>query len=78
MGQPRLFIDSLDGRILGARETWQGAAAGHIVQAQFLLHSGCILGLPGRILNSATGLVVAMLPVTGVYSSGPTPAPAWC
>jgi len=36
------------------------------VQAQFPVHSGRILGLPGRILISVMGLVVAMLSVTGV------------
>jgi uncharacterized iron-regulated membrane protein len=36
------------------------------VQAQFPLHSGRIVGLPGRILISIMGLVVAALSVTGV------------
>jgi uncharacterized iron-regulated membrane protein len=36
------------------------------MQAQFPLHSGRILGLPGRILISIMGLVVAMLSVTGI------------
>ena len=36
------------------------------MQAQFPLHSGRILGLPGRILISTMGLVVAALSVTGV------------
>jgi uncharacterized iron-regulated membrane protein len=36
------------------------------MQAQFPLRSGRILGLPGRILQSAMGLVVAALSVTGV------------
>ena len=45
---------------------WQGTAADIFVQAQFPLHSGRILGLPGRILISLMGLVVAALSVTGV------------
>jgi hypothetical protein len=36
------------------------------LQAQFPLHSGRILGLPGRIFVSATGLLVPMLSVTGI------------
>ena len=36
------------------------------MQAQFPLHSGRILGLPGRILVSLLGLAVAMLSLTGV------------
>ena len=45
---------------------WNGTAADIFVQAQFPLHSGRILGLPGRILISVMGLVVAALSVTGV------------
>ncbi len=43
-----------------------GTAADIFVQLQFPLHSGRILGLPGRILMSFMGLLVAMLSVTGV------------
>lgn len=67
VGHRRLYLDGLDGRILGQREPWKGTAADIFVQAQFPLHSGRILGIPGRILISAMGLVVAMLSVTGVY-----------
>lgn len=66
-GHRRLFLDGTDGRLLGERQPWHGSAADIFVQAQFPLHSGRILGLPGRILISAMGLVVAMLSVTGVY-----------
>jgi uncharacterized iron-regulated membrane protein len=52
--------------LLGDRQPWKGTAADLFVQAQFPLHSGRILGLPGRILISAMGLVVAILSVTGV------------
>lgn len=54
------------GRYLGDRQPWKGTAADIFIQAQFPLHSGRILGLPGRILISVTGLIVAMLSVTGV------------
>lgn len=67
VGHRTLFLDSTDGRILGDRQPWKGTAADLFVQAQFPLHSGRILGLPGRILISFTGAVVAMLSVTGVY-----------
>ena len=36
------------------------------MQAQFPLHSGRIVGLPGRIFVSFMGAVVAMLSVTGI------------
>ncbi len=67
VGHKRLYYDGADGRLLGERLPWKGTAADIFVQAQFPLHSGRILGLPGRILISVMGLVIAMLSVTGVY-----------
>ena len=66
VGPPVLYFDGGDGRLVGDRQPWKGTAADIFVQAQFPLHSGRILGLPGRILISAMGVVVAMLSVTGV------------
>ncbi len=65
VGPPYLYYDGA-GKLLGERKPWQGTAADIFVQAQFPLHSGRILGLPGRILISLMGIVVAMLSVTGV------------
>lgn len=67
VGHKRLYYDGQDGRYLGDRLPWTGTVADIFVQAQFPLHSGRILGLPGRILISAMGLLVAMLSATGVY-----------
>jgi len=66
VGHKRLYYDAQDGRYLGDRQPWKGTAADIFLQAQFPLHSGRILGLPGRILISAMGLVVAMLSFTGI------------
>lgn len=66
VGPARLYIDGMTGELLGARIPWQGTAADLFVQAQFPLHSGRILGLPGRIAISVMGLVAAALSVTGV------------
>jgi uncharacterized iron-regulated membrane protein len=66
VGPARLYYDGADGRYLGDRQPWVGTAADIFVQAQFPVHSGRILGLPGRILISLMGLVVAGLSVTGV------------
>lgn len=66
VGPAMLFYDGRDGRLLGDEQPWVGTAADIFVQAQFPIHSGRILGLPGRILISLMGLVVAMLSVTGV------------
>jgi len=61
-----LYVDAHDGTIIGDEEPWKGTAADIFLQAQFPVHSGRILGLPGRILISLMGLVIAMLSVTGI------------
>ncbi|KRA60468.1 peptidase [Caulobacter sp. Root655] len=66
VGPPYLYYDGKTGALLGDSQPWVGTAADIFVQAQFPLHSGRILGIPGRILISATGVVVAALSVTGV------------
>jgi uncharacterized iron-regulated membrane protein len=66
VGHKTLYYDGADGRYLGDSQPWRGTAADLFVQAQFPLHSGRILGLPGRILISLMGVVVAVLSVTGV------------
>ena len=66
VGPAYLYYNGADGKLLGERLPWKGTAADIFVQAQFPLHSGRILGLPGRILISIMGAVVAMLSVTGV------------
>tara|TARA_R110002110_G_scaffold278023_2_gene493294 strand:- start:2995 stop:4251 length:1257 start_codon:yes stop_codon:yes gene_type:complete len=66
VGHKALYFDGHSGEYLGDFIPWQGTAADIFVQAQFPLHSGRILGLPGRILISVMGVVVAMLSITGV------------
>ncbi|WNO08281.1 PepSY-associated TM helix domain-containing protein [Teredinibacter sp. KSP-S5-2] len=66
VGHNAIFFDGHDGRVLGDWVPWRGTAADLFVQAQFPLHSGRILGLPGRILISIMGVVIAMLSITGV------------
>ena len=66
VGHKAIYIDSTSGEYLGDWLPWKGTAADLFVQAQFPLHSGRILGLPGRILISLMGIVVAMLSITGV------------
>ncbi len=66
MPHKRLFYDAGDGRFIGMRKPWKGSGADIFIQAQFPVHSGRILGLPGRIMISAMGIVVAILSVTGV------------
>ena len=66
VGPPILYYDGVRGGLIGDRQPWKGTPADLFVQAQFPLHSGRILGLPGRILISAMGLVVAALSITGL------------
>ncbi|MEP6605787.1 MAG: PepSY-associated TM helix domain-containing protein, partial [Nitrosospira sp.] len=66
LGNPSLYFDGQDGSPAGDRVPGTGSAGDIFMQAQFPLHSGRILGLPGRIFISAMGLLVATLSVTGV------------
>lgn len=66
LGVKTLYYDGQDGRFLGERLPWEGTAADIFNQLQFPIHSGRILGIPGRILISVMGLAVAMLSITGI------------
>jgi uncharacterized iron-regulated membrane protein len=66
MGLANLYIDGDTGRVLSQNVPWRGSAADVFVQLQLPLHSGRILGMPGRIYMSVMGLVVTMLSITGI------------
>lgn len=66
LGNAWLYFDGRDGSAAGGVIPGTGSAGDIFLQAQFPLHSGRILGLPGRVLISAMGLVVAMLSATGL------------
>lgn len=66
LGRPWIYLDSQSGQVIGDRVPGRGSAGDLFLQAQLPLHTGRIIGLPGRILMSALGLVTAMLSVTGV------------
>jgi uncharacterized iron-regulated membrane protein len=66
LGNPSLYFDGKTGAPAGLKIPGTGSAGDIFMQAQFPLHSGRILGLPGRIFISAMGLLVAMLSITGV------------
>lgn len=66
VGPPILYFDGQDAKPVGQWLPWTGTAADIFVQAQFPLHSGRILGIPGRIIVSLIGVIVAALSVTGV------------
>lgn len=66
LGFEQVFLDADTGQLKGRRGYDSGTSADKFLAWQFPLHSGQILGLPGRVLICITGLVVAMLSVTGV------------
>lgn len=66
LGVPYLYFSAADGRILAESIPGQGTRGDVFMQAMFPLHNGNIAGLPGRILIAISGVLVAVLSVTGV------------
>ncbi|MEP6504124.1 MAG: PepSY-associated TM helix domain-containing protein [Betaproteobacteria bacterium] len=66
LGNPWLYVDMRSGAIVSADVPGSGSAGDIFLQAMFPLHSGRIIGLPGRILMSLMGAAVAMFSATGV------------
>lgn len=66
LGNPWLYFDGRTGAPVGANVPGTGSAGDIFLQAQFPLHSGRMFGMPGRVLVSFLGLLVATLSVTGV------------
>lgn len=65
LGNSWLYFDATTGQPAGQKIPGQGSAGDLFLQAQFPLHSGRIIGIPGRIIISLLGLVVAALSLTG-------------
>jgi uncharacterized iron-regulated membrane protein len=66
LGNVWIYCDATTGRQVGAILPGRGSAGDIFLQAQFPVHSGRILGLPGRIVITLTGLMVALLSATGL------------
>ena len=66
LGNAWVYYDGLDGTYAGDWVPGTGSAGDLFLQAQFPLHSGRILGVPGRVLMTGMGLGVAALSATGV------------
>jgi uncharacterized iron-regulated membrane protein len=66
LGNPWLYLDGKSGEFVAADIPGRGSAGDLFMQLQFPLHSGRIIGVPGRIFVSLLGLLVAVLSVTGV------------
>jgi uncharacterized iron-regulated membrane protein len=65
-GPAAIYIATDTGRVLTTERGGEGKAGDVIDALVYPIHSGQIAGLPGRILICLSGLVVAMLSVTGV------------
>ena len=66
-GPSNIFVSGADGRIRSVEEAGDGKAGDMVARLMFPIHSGQLAGLPGRILICVTGLVIALLSITGVY-----------
>lgn len=66
LGNAWLYFDGQSAELLGEHLPGAGSAGDIFHQLQYPLHSGQILGLPGRVAICLTGLAVATLSITGV------------
>lgn len=66
LGNPWLYLDARTGEPVGADIPGAGSAGDIFLQAMFPIHSGRILGWPGRVVISLLGLAVATFSATGV------------
>jgi uncharacterized iron-regulated membrane protein len=66
LGNPWVYLDAATGAVAGVDVPGRGSWGDVFLQSMFPLHSGRIAGVPGRVLVSALGALVAMLSVTGV------------
>lgn len=67
LGNPWLYYDARSGQPAGDSVPGTGSAGDIFMQSMFPLHSGRIIGLPGRVLMSLAGVVIAAFSATGVY-----------
>jgi uncharacterized iron-regulated membrane protein len=66
LGNRWLYFDAQDGTPAGADLPGHGSAGDVFLAAQFPIHSGRLLGTPGRVLVSLLGVAIATLSVTGI------------
>lgn len=65
-GLSYLYFDDRSGKLVMRQDAGKGRPADIYAAVQYQLHSGRILGWPGRITVALSGIAVAMLSVTGV------------
>ncbi|MCQ8277891.1 PepSY domain-containing protein [Acetobacteraceae bacterium KSS8] len=66
LGGPVVTLDAATGAVTQVVLPGRGKLGDTVLELQFPFHSGELLGLPGRILVAAIGLVVPVLVVTGL------------
>lgn len=66
LGPTWVFVDDRTAAIRSVESPGRGSAGDIVMQLQYPLHTGLVGGLVGQIIICITGLVVALLSVTGV------------
>ncbi|AIY39621.1 putative iron-regulated membrane protein; Iron-uptake factor PiuB [Collimonas arenae] len=65
-GSVRVFVDAVDGKVLNALDPLKGSAGDTFIGVQYGLHTGQLLGLPGKILIAFLGLLPLLFTITGI------------
>lgn len=65
-GSVRVFVDAADGHVLRSLDPLKGSAGDTFIGVQYGLHTGQILGLPGKILVAFLGLLPLLFMITGI------------
>lgn len=65
-GSVRVFIDAADGHVLRSLDPLKGSAGDAFIGVQYGLHTGQLLGLPGKILIAFLGLLPLLFAITGI------------
>ncbi len=66
LGNASLYYDADNAQLVSEKVPGEGSAGDIFMNAQFPLHSGRIIGMPGRILISIIGVLVAGLSISGI------------
>lgn len=65
------YFDQYTGKELSVDHIYgryhEASAADKLIRMNYDIHTGAVLGLPGKILAFLAGLVCASLPITGIY-----------
>ncbi|WP_211474604.1 PepSY-associated TM helix domain-containing protein [Collimonas humicola] len=65
-GSVRVFVDAVDGQVLRSLDPLKGSAGDAFIGVQYGLHTGQLLGLPGKILVAFLGLLPLLFTITGI------------